>query len=327
MNFFIGPMSKNIVDTVIYFAEQHNIPIIFIPSRRQIEYNGGYVNGWTTETFSKYVKEKSSKILIERDHSGAAQGINYDDGYESLKYDSKYFDIIHIDPWKAYSDFDEGLKETEKMIRYCYNLNNNLYFEIGTEEAIRKFETEEIDNLIFKLKENLPDYIFNRIKYIVIQCGTKLLQGVNNGIFDSDKLTNMLKIANKYNLIAKEHNGDWVSKEIMTIKEKHGLNNINIAPEFGEIETKIYIKYFKIYNLFEEFYNICFNSNTWKKWIDNIDLFKPEENKEKLVSLCGHYVFNYPEFLRLKEIIIQNNIDIDNIIRININNKLEYLYL
>ena len=28
-----------------------HIPITLIPSRRQIEWNGGYVNNWTTESF------------------------------------------------------------------------------------------------------------------------------------------------------------------------------------------------------------------------------------------------------------------------------------
>ena len=48
-----------------------------------------------------------------------------------------YFDAIHIDPWKKYPDFDEGLKWTVDLLRFCYSQNQNLYFEIGTEEAIR----------------------------------------------------------------------------------------------------------------------------------------------------------------------------------------------
>ena len=45
-------MSKNVVDAVIEF----NSPSIgFIPSRRQIDFIGGYVNNWTTKEFSNYV--------------------------------------------------------------------------------------------------------------------------------------------------------------------------------------------------------------------------------------------------------------------------------
>ena len=44
---FIGPMSKEIVDAVIDFPW----PLGLIPSRRQVDHESGYVNGWVTETF------------------------------------------------------------------------------------------------------------------------------------------------------------------------------------------------------------------------------------------------------------------------------------
>ena len=49
--FYIGPMSKNVVDAVLEFTEETGNKIGFIPSRRQVEYNGGYVNKWTTDSF------------------------------------------------------------------------------------------------------------------------------------------------------------------------------------------------------------------------------------------------------------------------------------
>ena len=51
MKYFIGPMSKNVVDAIIEFDGDFG----FIPSRRQVDYNGGYVNGWTTGEFATYV--------------------------------------------------------------------------------------------------------------------------------------------------------------------------------------------------------------------------------------------------------------------------------
>jgi len=49
MNFCIGPVTKNTVDVVIDIVNEFDHDFSFIPSRRQIEYNGGYVNNWTTE--------------------------------------------------------------------------------------------------------------------------------------------------------------------------------------------------------------------------------------------------------------------------------------
>ena len=80
----IGPMSKNCIDVVIELANKHDIPLMLIASRRQVEsqeLGGGYVNNWTTEEFAKYV---NGRVPIERDHGGAGQGYKDDDGVESF---------------------------------------------------------------------------------------------------------------------------------------------------------------------------------------------------------------------------------------------------
>ena len=66
LNYSLGPMSKNIVDTIIEFSLNNpNIQINLIPSRRQIEYYGGYVNYWTTADFCEYVKNQNKNIKIQ----------------------------------------------------------------------------------------------------------------------------------------------------------------------------------------------------------------------------------------------------------------------
>ena len=57
----VGPMSQNCVDVSIDLSNQHNIPIMLIASRRQIdseEFGGGYVNSWDTHSFANYVNAK-----------------------------------------------------------------------------------------------------------------------------------------------------------------------------------------------------------------------------------------------------------------------------
>ena len=58
--YFICPMSKNIVDAV---CELNSTDFGFAVTRRQVDYNGGYVNGWNTKSFYDYVKNKN-KIYI-----------------------------------------------------------------------------------------------------------------------------------------------------------------------------------------------------------------------------------------------------------------------
>ena len=81
IKYFIGPMSKNVVDSVI---ELDNPIVGFIPSRRQVDYDGGYVNNWTTKQFSEYV---NNRVVIQRDHGGESQGNKQDDGLTSFLFD------------------------------------------------------------------------------------------------------------------------------------------------------------------------------------------------------------------------------------------------
>ena len=54
----VGPVSVNCVDATIELANEHDVPILMIASRRQIDsedFGGGYVNNWTTGEFARYV--------------------------------------------------------------------------------------------------------------------------------------------------------------------------------------------------------------------------------------------------------------------------------
>ena len=73
---------------------------------------------------------------------------------------------------KKFPSFNEGSKWTLEMIKFCYSKNPKIKFEIGTEEAIRRFEPEELELLIGYLKSNLSKEAFSQIKYLVIQSGT-----------------------------------------------------------------------------------------------------------------------------------------------------------
>jgi tagatose-1,6-bisphosphate aldolase non-catalytic subunit AgaZ/GatZ len=326
VKYCIGPMSKNIVDVIIKYVNKNNIKMILIPSRRQIEYDGGYVNNWTTEEFCSYVRSKTNNIYIERDHGGPGQGTNMDDGLESFKEDAKLLDIIHIDPWKKYQNYKDGLKYTIDLINYCYNLNNNLYFEVATEEAIRPFTVEELRQLMIDLKSSLSNEVYQRIVYLVIQSGTALKEGINTGVYNNERLKDMMKLSKELNILTKEHNGDWITDEEIKDKFNNGLTALNIAPEFGMIETKVILK--EIDNLdsklseelFETFFKICYESKKWVKWV-KYD-FNPFENKRKLIEICGHYVFTNEN---LKSIKLKLN-NIDEKIKKSIYDRLNHIY-
>lgn len=323
MKFFFGVVSKIQIDTIIDYSLAHKDKNIFlIPSRRQVDYNGGYVNNWTTKEFTEYVKSRNPNIKIGRDHSGPSQGLDYDDGFESLSEDCKYFDIIHIDPWKAYPNLNDGIKWSISMINFCYQNNPNIEYEIGTEESIRYYTLDELKTIISELKIQLKAEVFDKIKYCVVQCGNSLIDGKNSGLFDKNKLTEMIKLVKSYNFISKEHNGDWVDIEVIKEKGNCGLECINIAPEFGMIVTNVILN--KVKNNEEQYtklYNLCFNSGKWKKWVSNN--FDFENQKDELILITCHYLFSNSEFISIKE----NYINIDEEIKKAIENKLSLLYL
>ena len=190
IKFFIGPMSKNVVDGVREFSLSKGKKIALIPSRRQVEHSGGYVNNWTTKEFAKY----TSGMFLCRDHAGPMQGYEKDDGLDSLKVDSQYFDMIHIDPWKETQDLDLGIELTCKLIDFCYRENKKVLYEVGTEQSIREFTPQEVNLMLRKIKNKLPTEMYKNIKYCVIQSGTSLEETTNTGKYNSVRLVEMLKV-------------------------------------------------------------------------------------------------------------------------------------
>ena len=314
IKYYIGPMSKNIVDSVI---ELNNPTIGFIPSRRQVDYKGGYVNNWTTKQFAEYV---NNKVVIQRDHGGKDQGYNRDDGLSSFVFDANYFDIIHIDPWKAYQDFNEGLQDTIDCINFIYYEVNNrkVKFEVGTEESIRRFEVDELEKLLSMLEKKLNPNVFENIIYVVVQSGVGLDLGnsKNTCEFSEKRFYDMIKICNKFGKMSKEHNGDYLSVDEYKLRFDLGMDAINIAPQFGQLETLCYLE--EMGDYIEDYYKICYNSKRWEKWVSKD--FVPENNKKELIKICGHYIFSDENFksiapdinVKIKKSIIDKLLEIIN---------------
>ena len=282
---YAGAMTYNTTSILLeYYRENPHIGII--SSRRQIDTNSGYVNHWNTKTFHSYVRSRS-KIVLERDHGGPSQGDMYDDGLDSFVNDVSFFDIIHIDPWKQEPDLERGIEYTVNYINKLYDLNNNILFEVGTEQAIRPFSVEELEYLLAKLKEKLSPPIFESIIYCVIQSGTQIIGDVNTGAFCPEKTRKMIELCNRYRVLSKDHNGDYIDP--LLIKERYslGLHAINIAPEIAHIESSVILDIIDN-NKRQEIFDKCISSHRWEKWFDKD--FDPQVNINKLIQCCGHYV-------------------------------------
>ena len=93
-----------------------------------------------------------------------------------------------------------------------------------------------------------------------------------------------------------------------------GLDSINIAPEFGQIETECYLD--EMGDYIEDYFQICFDSKRWEKWV--YSKFEPQSNKKELIQICGHYVLSEDSFNKIKP-------SIDNKIKDKIKDKLRSL--
>jgi len=318
--YYIGPMSKNVVDCVIRHGQRH--PIGLIPSRRQVDYTGGYVNNWNTQGFSHYVKTQSSSILLCRDHGGALQGKDVDSGMQSFIEDCSYLDIIHIDPFRVAKSMDHASEITKEILINLWNQNSKVMYEVGTEEAIFKYDPEELKAFLKYLKDGLSIDQFKQIKYAVVQSGTRLdlPTRTNTGNFNNKRLENFIKVVKDFGVMSKEHNGDYLTDSFdIEMRFETGLDAINIAPEYGQIESEYYLEECKKDRiLFEQLYQICYNSGKWKKWILDIDRI----SKDQLILTCCHYILSDTNF---NDRIKSNFPMADKIIQKRIKSKLRLL--
>jgi len=317
--YYIGPMSKNVVDCVI----DHKYPIGFIPSRRQVDFCGGYVNGWNTQSFSEYVRGKNSSVLLCRDHGGEHQGKEIDDGMSSFVEDCNYFDLIHVDPFRVSKTIKDAAEKTKLIIDVLWKENPKVMYEVGTEEAIFKYEPEEFVWFLTYLKEELTEQQFHQIKYAVVQSGTRLdlSTRTNIGNFNNKRLDRFIKVVKSFDLMSKEHNGDYLTDSFdVEVRFQSGLDAINIAPEYGQVESEYYLEEcVKDKKLFEQLYEICYNSGKWKKWISD----ENKVSKNQIIMTCCHYVLSEKKFL---DKIKSHFPDSDRLIQRRIKSKLKLLH-
>ncbi|GHU04114.1 tagatose-6-phosphate kinase [Alphaproteobacteria bacterium] len=353
----IGPMSVNCVDAVLELANVHEIPLMLIASRRQIDserFGGGYVNRWTTDELARYVidRDKKGKVLLARDHGGPWQNskevearLTLRRAMESAKasYLSDIeagFEILHIDPSvdiHGSPGRDEILDRLFELYEFCWveaqRLRREVIFEIGTEEQSGGTNTveEQIATIeavqAFCRKNHLP-----LPSFIVLQTGTKVMETRNIGSFDTPfrvagelpaeiQVPKMIEVCNRYDILMKEHNTDYMSDETLMWHPRLGIHAANVAPEFGVTETRALVDMLEANGcekLAGDFLELSYASRKWEKWV--IDSKTLPERECAIIS--GHYVFSDPGCLEIKSKAIRalskKGIDLENYLKENV---------
>jgi tagatose-1,6-bisphosphate aldolase non-catalytic subunit AgaZ/GatZ len=331
----VGPMSMNCVDAAIELANEHEVPIFLIASRRQIDseqFGGGYVNNWTTQQFADYVldHDKKGKILLARDHGGPWQstveknaGLGLRRAMESAKDSYRAdleagFQVLHIDPSvdiHGTPHVDEVLERVYELYEYCWDqaqkLRQEVVFEVGTEEQSGSTNSqEELDYTLHSIQHFCKRNHLPNPSFVVIQAGTRVMEKRNVGSFDSPvrvaneipaeiQLPKMIEICNRYGIFMKEHNTDYLSNDALQWHPRLGIHAANVAPEFGVAETKALLSVLEnngLSDLADRFIQNSLASKKWNKWmLDNTTA----TDRDRAI-IAGHYVFSTPEVLDIK---------------------------
>jgi hypothetical protein len=362
----VGPMSINCVDAAIELSNEYISPIMLIASRRQIDseqFNGGYVNNWTTPEFSRYVKNKDKRgdIILARDHGGPWQNNKEKEKKMSLRqamqsakesYKSDIdsgFKILHIDPSidiHGVPSKNDLLERLFELYEYCWSYaqdtGKEIIFEVGTEEQSGSTNTqEELDSTLFYIERFCNKNNFPLPTFVVIQTGTRVMEMRNVGSFDSPlrvfdeiaseiQVPKMIEICKRHNVFMKEHNTDYLSDVALSWHPRLGIHAANVAPEFGVAETMAFLQIIEnndLKQLGERFLHLAYNSKKWDKWM--LPNSTASDRDKSIIS--GHYIFSTPEFLELKKEADQNlkskKIDLDTYLRNQVKKSIfRYLY-
>src|SRR3990167_7769964 len=301
----VGPISKYCIDSVIELANENQIPMVLIASRRQVEcekLGEGYV--FDTESFVKYVRKRDTDgwVYLARDHGGPWQGnneekIDYAKAMQraliSYENDIKYgIDIIHIDQSLRLRPINEIISDVNVLYSYCEayakSYGKEVIYEAGTEEHGGHItEPSDFEDFVKSIKDVSP-----KIKFVVGNVGLYVKERKNIGTLNCDRLKRLIFICNKNKVYLKCHNVDYVGDTV------HKLNNlgahaINIAPEIGVEETRSLLSFWRVCGYFKEadqFIELAYKSGKWLKWMTNIGDTK---SKEERAIIAGHYIFNH----------------------------------
>lgn len=340
-----GPMSTRVTDAVIQLANFYRKPVALIPSRRQVDSSdlgGGYVNNWSTEQFSRYVRDRDTGgfVFLARDHSGPWQlnrevdgspishATAMDEVKESLRVDIQAgFDFIHIDPSPGLSmgrSSEQVEDDVIELMRFCQEREiRQIEYEIGADEQspVPEFVGDAeltLSRLLSRLKkEGLRSPVF-----YVLQTGTKVMETRNIGSFDSQlpvvgmlpsmvQLPAMISMCQKYGVLLKEHNADYLSDEALSWHRRFGISAANVAPEFGVVETREIIAIAEEINhetFLSAFSSVVLAGKKWEKWL----VEGSTAGDRQKVEIAGHYHFSDPnlqdEFQSLAQLAEQKSI-------------------
>lgn len=341
----VGPMSKTLLIASLELAKEKDFPIMMIASRNQVdsdEFGHGYVCGWDQDRFVADVEKAAADIGFDglvylcRDHGGPwqrdeerAAKLPVEEAMEICKrsyiHDMESgFDLLHIDPTKDPA-FAMGTVPFETVIERTIDIIDALEtyrrekglpevgYEAGTEETNGGLTSvEAFSDFIDELVARLAQRGLQAPEFVVGQTGTLTRLTENVGNFNRENAAKLSENAAKHGVGVKEHNGDYLSDKILLEHPHLGVTAMNVAPEFGVVETRAYLELAKVEErnipvekrsvLTTVIAEYAVKSQRWRKWVlENManatveQVLEDEALTAQITDICGHYTYEVPE--------------------------------
>jgi hypothetical protein len=348
-------MSQHTVDEVIGLANEFNVPLVLVASRRQIEardLGGGYVHRWSTESFIPYVRARDAqqRIVIARDHGGPWQGaaeqdLNLAEAMASAKRSYQVdiesgVDLIHIDPnkgpWGTTVDLELFTERTIELMDFCVGAATAcgrvrpLAFEIGTDEGVMASAApEQIEQMYLRVREHCERSGIAPPAFLVVPTGTLVKERRNVGTLEPwlaehgdleacGSLARLLKFCHSYGVLVKEHNADYLADATLAWHATSAIDAVNVAPQLGVVETLCFVGTLQklgLTQLVDRFVQLVIASHKWERWLS------PDSSADEweCAIIAGHYVFSNAAYYDIKSEAVaacaRHGIDLDQNLR------------
>jgi D-tagatose-1,6-bisphosphate aldolase subunit GatZ/KbaZ len=354
----VGPVSEAVLEAALVVSRKRRFPPMFIASRNQVDssrFGGGYLLGGIDQArFVALIRDTQRRVGYEgplyicRDHGGPWQRdaeLNgrlpveqaMDLARASLEADlTGGFNYLHIDPTKCPFPFSQSelASWTLELIAHCERFRRShaldpVDYEIGAED-IRGGITSQEDFRAFlgRVCGSMADAGLPLPTCIVGQTGTLTRMDRNTGHFDREQTSRLAAAAASFGVGLKEHNGDYLSAASCRLHPDIGVTGMNVAPEFGLVETDAllalgaleeklvhegWIYESELSGLPALLKKLTFSVTPWDKWLTpevkarpRAELEGDEAARLLIVRICGHYVFADPAVRSAREKLYAN---------------------
>jgi hypothetical protein len=333
----VGVVSLNVVDAAVEIAQERDVSLMLIASRRQIdidELGGGYVAGLTPEGLAARVRprDRRDRVLLCRDHGGPWQGNGglagspeqaMEEAQASFSADLEAgFDILHIDTsvCPGTDSADGPQRRLLQLYDSCWTAaregGHTIAFEVGDEEQSSVTEgLEQPRRLLEALRDHRRDGDGPPPLFVVVQTGTKVMERRNVGSLSAPyridgqmppqiHLPQVMALVREFGTHLRQHNTDYLPTEILRWHPLLGIHAANIAPEYGIEETLGLLAVMEgrgAADLSERFLTLAFDTRKWEKW----QLEGSDGSDRDRAIWAGHYVFSTPEFAEIRAALLE----------------------